>query len=417
MRFLSGSGGTKGTIKGLPEDFIVKEITANGTTLEPGAQYTPEHLGEKAEPEARFTRFVLQKRDWDTVRALMELSKRFGHGKKSFGYSGTKDRASVSVQMASIFGVEPEQLMSVRMKDISINGAWKGGEVELGSNLGNAFGITVKGAERPENADTTIAELDGRFPNYFDRQRFGYRLNNFRIGMLILKDRVEEAVLAFLTDTSNEDNEQAIEARKRLAEERDFKAAMGYFPRHLRYERMVIEYMSRYDNYANAFRKLPRGIAMLFIHAVESGVFNACLEKRLEKEDLQTGVYAATNFYGFPDVEQLNSEKGIAAAPLVGYETDPRHIGEYESEVMEKVGITAGDFKIKWMPELSMRGSYRVLLAPVRDLSCNVDGADLALKFGIPSGSYATVLLNEITKSEDLDIGAMINSAIRLQDA
>ncbi len=412
MQFLSKSYGTGGSIKSVPEDFVVKEITSNGTVLEPGTEYTANELGEQPGAEPKFTRMILQKRNWDTVGALTAMSKKLGRGRKSFSYSGTKDRASISVQLVSIFGVEPLQLSGLRIKDISINGAWKGDAVELGSNVGNAFEAIVRSPEHPDSSTQIISELGGRFPNYFDRQRFGYRLNNFRVGRLILENRIQDAAMAFLTDTANEDNKDAVEARKKLADEQDFKAALLYFPRYLKYERTVIEYMSRYDNFANALRKLPRGILMLFIHAVESGMFNAVLEKRLINEDTDSKVYCERNFYGFPDSDKPSVEEknGFAAMPILGYETQDRYIGEYESEAMERFGITRENFKIKWMPELSMKGSFRALLAPVKNLSCNACDAGQKLKFEIPSGSYATILINEITKTDTASVDSLISS-------
>ncbi|MCL5008498.1 MAG: tRNA pseudouridine(13) synthase TruD [Candidatus Marsarchaeota archaeon] len=414
MRFLSATAGTNGTIKTTPEDFIVNEITPNGRVLELSRQYTPVELGEQERADSKFTRFILQKRPWDTTGALVAIAKKLGHGKKSFGYAGTKDKMSTSTQLASIFGIEPAQLLNIHIKDISINGAWKGEEVILGSNIGNAFDIKIREANRSENAVKIIDELEGVFPNYFDRQRFGYRLNNFRIGRLILENRLEDAVMMFLTDSSNEVNKESNEARKRLSEEQDFRSALAYFPKHLKYERTVIEYMSRYNNYANALRKLPRGILLLFIHAVESGIFNTCLEQRIKSDDTgSSAVYLKKNKFGFPDSDTVAADgsEGFAAAPLIGYETHPKYLSEYEDSIMESVGIRCEDFKIKSMPELSMKGAFRVLLAPARNLLCDVNSNELRLKFEIPSGSYATVLANEITKTESIAMEAIIRES------
>ena len=414
MKFLSRSRGTGGSIKNAPEDFIVKEITSNGIVLDESVKYTAMTLGENEDNDSKFTRFVFRKRDWDTVGALVAIAKRLGRGRKSIGYAGTKDKISVSVQLASIFGVSPEQVLGAKVKDIEINGAWKGGEVELGSNIGNGFHIKVKNPTDRYAAEGTIEELKGMFPNYFDKQRFGYRLNNFRVGMHILGNRPEDAMDVFVTDTTNENNAEAMEARKRLAGEQDFKAALQYFPKHLKYERTVIDYMARYDNPANALRRLPRGILLLFIHAVESGIFNSVLEKRIDDADIETDLRCASNFYGFPDTEKIatDQKQGFATAPIIGYETKPEHMSDYEKDTMESLGISCDAFKIKSMPELSMKGTYRTLLAPAKNLSCDAGEMELCLKFEIPSGSYATVLANEITKADAQDMGRIIGTGL-----
>lgn len=406
MLTLSREKGTGGKIKSTPEDFVVREIEANGAVLKEGVKYSPSDVGDTNEEEGEFTRFVLQKRDWDTIHALITIGKKFGRGKKSIGYFGSKDRLSVSVQIASLYGVEPLQLMQVKVKDISINGAWKSSKgIELGKNLGNEFSTVIRECKNPDNATEIIEELDGRMPNYFDRQRFGIRMNNADIGACIIKGDFEGAVMKFLTDTQFESNQNSVAARKRLKEEMDYKAALSYFPRNLGNERMVIEYLSRYDNYANALRKIPRGLLVMFIHSVQSMVFNSALEARIKDEDFKTARTCKKDFFGFPDIEAAGTgRKGeFAMANLVGYETKDEEIDDYEREAMEKMGLTTQDMKIKSMPELSMKGQRRVLLAPIKNLSFEQGPEEESAKvdFAIPSGSYATILLNELTKTQE----------------
>jgi tRNA pseudouridine13 synthase len=407
MLNLSKGSGTGGAVKSSPEDFIVKEILQNGRILECDKAYTAAELGQEEAPEGKFTTLVLQKTNWNTIQALTTIAKRLGHGKGSISYAGTKDRTSVSVQLASIYGTTPEKVMEVRMKDIKINGAWLSNGVELGSNLGNAFAVRIREARNPENAGRIIEELDGRMPNYFDKQRFGSRLNNAKVGLRIMKDDFESALDIFLTDSSNEENRAAIEARSRLAEEDDYKAALEYFPRHLKGEITAIAYMAQYDNPANALRKLPKGIRIMFIHAVQALVFNLAVEERIKGGDFESSTYCKENFYGFPDVESVGeSRTRFSCESLVGYETDAKQISDYAAEAMEKLGVGKDDFKIKGMPELSMKGAFRPIIAPVKDLSYETSDA-LKLGFSIPAGSYATILLNEVTKSETRDLSVL----------
>lgn len=404
MTFLSNAKGTGGVIKKYYEDFVVKEITKNGKVLEPDTIYSVEQLDEKEEIDSKFTTFVMQKRNWETVKALLAISKSFGRGKGAFAYAGTKDKVSISVQLASIHNIEPENLKRLSLKDISINAAWKGGPVELGSNIGNRFTVKIRDA-KTEEFDDIIAELNGGFPNYFDRQRFGYRLNNFKVGLHIIKGEVEEAVLSFLTDTNNETDKEAVDARKRLYEDRDYKEAVKYFPKHLKYERMVIEYLSKQENYANAIRRIPRGISIMFIHSVESALFNAVIDSRIKNQELEkTTVKCNANFYGFPNIEELSSDGIFPISPLIGYETKDEYIGEYEKQFLEILEIEKSSFKIKALPELSMKGTFRSILSPVKELNRQISKNEVSLEFSLPSGAYATVFLNEIMKNNELKL-------------
>jgi tRNA pseudouridine13 synthase len=400
MLYLSTASGSGGVFKAGPQDFIVKEITTKGRIPIPDQSYDAQQLGEQESPEGKFTTFVLQKRSWDTVQLLLRMAKMMGHGKKSIGYCGVKDKQSISVQLASIFGVEPAQVMGLRIRDMKVNGAWKSaGAVELGSNVGNSFTAVIRGCSKPENAARVIDELDGRMPNYFDRQRFGLRMNNHEVGMLIMHGDFRGAVMKFLTDTSNERNEACIAARKRLAQEQDFRAALGYFPAGMRNERSVIEYMSRYDNPANALRKLPRGVLLMFVHSVQSMVFNAALESRIKAADFESPLRCTENFYGFPDLNALSPAGRFPLGALAGYTTDEKAMSAYDKQALSQAGLAREDFKIASMPEVSAKGSTRPLIVPAKDLKCHMDGSDLKVDFSLPTGSYATILLLEITKA------------------
>ena len=400
---LSRAPGTGGEFKSSPEDFIVREITAQGVILREDAQCSPEQIGMAAEPDGRFTKFVLQKRDWDTVQLLMRLAKRAGRGRKSIGYAGSKDKRSVSVQLASIFGATPEQVLGTRIKDMRIACAWSSASgVDLGSNIGNSFTAIIRGCQKPENAQAVAAELASGIPNYYDRQRFGLRMNNHEIGLCIMRGDFGAALSKFLTDTSNERNEESVAARRRLAEEQDYAAALSYFPKGHRNERMAIEYMSRYGNPANALRRLPRGVLLMFVHSVQSMAFNMSLAARVSAGDFSSGISCRADAYGFPDVSSAaHCGSGFALGCLPGYETSDSDVSAYDSEALSLLGVSREEFRVRQMPEISAKGSFRPLLAPVKGLMCSADRAagTVTADFSMPSGSYATVLLGEITKN------------------
>jgi tRNA pseudouridine13 synthase len=399
---LSRRNGTGGAIKQSPEDFVVREITRSGHALELGRAYSAAELGEEEAPDGKQITFVLQKRNWNTINAVQAVAKRMGRGRKSIGYAGTKDKFAVSVQLASVFHPEPFEMSSVRIKDISINGSWRGGGVKIGDNLGNAFDVAIRGAEGPDAVERIAEELEGRMPNYFGPQRFGERGNNAEIGLMIIRNDLEGAVMELLTGTENETSAEVTEARKRLKDEGDFSAALGYFPKFLMGERTVIAHLAEYrKDYAGALKMLQRGLSLMFVHAVQDRIFNAELEERIREKDFETEAYAARDFYGFPDLASAGPKGEFPLACMVGYDTEDGKVGEYARETMEKIGITKDEFKIRSVPELSARGSYRALLSPVKDLRYRVDGRDVGLSFELPSGSYATVLLREFMKNSE----------------
>jgi tRNA pseudouridine13 synthase len=404
MLRLSKGKRAKGKIKSSAEDFRVEEITKNGTVLKIGESYSADQLGFKPVEEGKFSVFVMQKTNWNTAQALKMLARRFKRGIKSTGFAGTKDRTSVSTQLCSIFGAKPDDLSRAHIKDISINGAWLGNsKVEMGDLSGNMFGITVRETVDHERIPEIISELNGLFPNYFGEQRFGNRGTNVDVGLCILKGDFKVAAMKFLTDTQNETNEDAKSARNKLANELDFNDAMKYFPEYLKYERMMIEYLAKFpDNYANAIRKLPRSLSLMFIHSVEAYIFNKELEERLVNgTDPKVGeMVCYENVLGFPDISKIgtfseNSEKAFLLGNIIGYDT--KSLTEREQKILEELGLTLKSFKVKGLNELNSKGTFRALFAPFEDASWNFmpESQTFDLRFSLPSGAYATVFMDE----------------------
>ncbi len=405
MENLSTVKKVKAEIKRAPEDFLVQEITSNGTVLSLDRAYLPGELGFSEQESGKFVAFVLQKRDWNTAQALISLAKTLGRGRKSVSFAGTKDRVSVSTQLCSIFGAARARVASARLKDIKVNAAWySDSQVRMGDLLGNNFSIKVytdiDDDRLGDHIKKVCEELGGVFPNYFGEQRFGQRKNNFEVGLCLLRGDFERAAMAFLTDTSNEINQDAVAAREKLAEHMDFAEAMNYFPRYLKYERMVIDYLAKFPgNYANALRKLPRQLLLMFAHSVESQIFNEEVEHRIKEHRLQPegeDVAVLENFYGFPDYETIVQAEGwsgagrsFACSNIVGYDT--KKLTDFESARLDELGITLEDFRLKKMPEINCKGTFRVLFSPFKDFSFE----DGTMRFSLPAGSYATTMVDE----------------------
>ncbi len=409
MLTLSKTNGIGGAIKDTPDDFLVEEITETGAVLELNKLYTPTDLGiQEPEGDTKFTTFILQKKDWNTTQALTTIARRFRRGIRSMGFAGMKDKKAISAQMCSVFGIKPEQVRGLKMKDVKINGAWKSSDsVRMGQLAGNRFTITVKDVKSPENIEKIHKELDGIFPNYFGEQRFGFRDNNVDIGLDILKANFEEAAMKFLTGTNNERNEEAVHAREQLAAERDFRRAADYFPGYLRYERQVISKLAETPtDFAGAMRMLPRNILLMFVHAVESHVFNMEVSARIKEgasSPQGNDKLCYANDFGFPNIKEVVSHKDAAPGRkafvignLVGYESE---VNDFEKRILDELGITQQHFKVPNMPELSCRGAHRVLFAPYTNFEKSADDG-AKLRFSLPAGAYATVLMHEFLKSE-----------------
>ena len=404
-------------IKEKAEDFVVKEIDVKGEVVD--EQY--ECKGEKGD----FLWFLLKKKNWTTDKAIKEIAKRLRISKKRFSWAGTKDRKALTYQLCSCYKCEKEEMERIKIKDIEILCFFsKKEKIKLGELKGNRFEIAIKreSAEERKAIENLLV-----FPNYFGKQRFGMRENTHIIGYYLVKEMWKEAVEELLFSTHKEKNEEAKKARERLKEERDFRKAIHYFPKHLYLEKIVLSHLSLYPNdYLNAIRKLPRYVLLMFIHSLQAFIFNKELELRLKelgfpvpslkeksKEELKEirelllKIKAQNNEYyckvdekGFPllekreeDKEKIEKGKAFIVGNVVGYTTE---LNSYQEEVLEKLGIEKEEFEMKKVKELSSKGAKRLLLSPI--ISFYVDKKEETseiFNFSLPRGSYATSLLNQ----------------------
>lgn len=380
----------EGKIKQSLDSFIVEEIDLNGNIYE-----INKIIDVKNDEVKNYLHVVVKKENWATQDLAREFAKALGISKKRISWSGTKDKFAIATQVFSFYKVKKEDIKKIRIRNTEILGAWYAEKkINLGDLLGNRFTITIDREADNETVKKIVNELNYTFPNYFGPQRFGSsRKNTHKIGEAIVRGNLKEAVEIFLTDYEGEENIEAIEARKQLKEEGDYKRALKFFPKYLWLERLVIQHLAKNErDYANALRKLPRQILILFIHAFQAHLFNILLSERLKNKELKVeeGEYKCGERLGFPFIEDKNNGKWIVGK-IIGYESI---LNEREKNLLEKFEIRKEDFKISQIPEIGSKGSYRTLLAPLKNFYFEKN----TFRFELPSGSYATSALREFIK-------------------
>ncbi len=358
-------------IKRIPEDFIVREVF----------EKQPVKEGHRTE-DSPYIWFTLKKTNWDMFRALNMISRKLGVSIKRFGYAGTKDKRAVTYQRVSVWKVPLERLEAVRLKDIELSGFEEKRErINLGDLKGNEFEIVVRDIDPKEKGrmEKNIEKIKKNgVINLYGEQRFGIRKNTHLVGKEMLKNNLEEAVWIYLTH-GEEINEESRAFRKNLKMTRDFSTALKECPRHLRNERILLEYLSKEGNdFAGALRRIPKGFRKMLVHAYQSYLWN--------------------------EVAKTSKEKVI---PLVGYDTD---LSKYKSgkeieKILKKEGIKQDDFRMPSMPELASEGDERERLIHPKGMECefgedefNAGRMKCTLKFEIHKGAYATVVVDKVMK-------------------
>ena len=96
------------------------------------------------------------------------------------------------------------------------------------------------------------------------------------------------------------------------------------------------------------------------------------------------------------------------AVPLVqlmgyGYRNYGSRFDGCIEDVLQSEGVSARDFYVKEMQEVSLEGGFRRPHMTVTDPSYEVatDGSSATVEFTLARGEYATVLLREVIKPAD----------------
>ncbi|MBN2127157.1 MAG: tRNA pseudouridine(13) synthase TruD [Candidatus Diapherotrites archaeon] len=410
--FISKTPGIEGKIKRKITDFKVREIDLNGKPIELKAFTEQEKIElEKEWPEKPEGKeqliLTMEKFNTDSINAIKIVSRYCRVSGKRIGYAGLKDKRALTSQKISIWKPELENVKKFSSRYIDLRDAeWSNERMELGKLKGNDFEIIVREIpfsinETEKRINECIKEIKNAVPNYFGAQRFGgIRAVTARVGKEFLKGNPKNAVMIYLTDFSEREEEEVKTARKNLAETTDFKQALKEFPEKYRFEKSILNHLVKNPNdFVNAFRQMPKSFCYLFTHAYQSYLFNELINKRIEAG------------YGLNAIEGDELIDNVPAIPLFGFESKLSKgiAGEMEKELLEKEGIELSQFKVKEIPELSSRGTnkkmvlipHELKLISVEEDDLNEGKTKAKLSFWLDKGNYATTVLREIMKVDE----------------
>ena len=439
--YATHSQGIGGTIREELGDFIVEEVLVDGSKA--SASERIKNVGSRAlgasSTKSRYLLCVLVKRNWDTLIAVRNVARELGLSTGQVQFAGIKDAKAVTAQHITVENVASEDLQKVHVKDIEVSPVgYVPNRLSAYYLLGNSFHITIRNVEHSEPiirkaTAQTVEELDeaGGIPNFFGHQRFGTtRAITHRVGKAIIKANLQEAAMIFLAEPSPYEHPSSRQARKQLQDTQDFKQALRDFPKQLRYERAMLEYLvERPEDYACALRRLPKKLRELFVQAYQSYLFNRFLSKRIEEgtplNKADVGDYAVNvERSGLPLItmyrivsEAVNAEvndkiktgKMRLAVPLVGFKQRPMlgRQGIIEKQILEEEGVSIEDFRVTALPEVTEKGRLRTAATPInefflKEITHKQAKGIARVAFMLYRGSYATALLREIMKPVDV---------------
>ena len=288
----------------------------------------------------------------------------------------------------------------------------------------------------------------GRFPNWIGPQRFGAtRPVTPVVGRAVINDDWMGAVDAYL-GMAGIHQQPAVEAFRTLwRETQDAEQCLEIAPQHLGFEKDMLHALKKKpEDWLGAFRKLPNSLQLMMVHSLQSEAFNRIIAARLEagltlSEPIEGDVVGLIQDNGKVDMAKLveaeadllpritrNCRLGRLAVTgaLPGGESvySDAQPGQIERQVVAEMGLEDQDWNVSGIPRLTSRGSRRPLTIGFTEFSVeeagdveserlsnrasegprdgelwHADGCSLRLRFTLPSGTYATILMREFMRA------------------
>ncbi|HET7345151.1 MAG TPA: tRNA pseudouridine(13) synthase TruD [Nitrososphaeraceae archaeon] len=391
--------GVRGLIKQNNEGFRVSEIIDESFLNNLSSIWDTHH---------RFPLYILNTRSIDSNHALFEIKKELGIRLKVIGI---KDAKAVTRQYAT-----SEQTKNIPREAktqhtlLTLKGFTK---IPLRKSFlhGNEFKIDINNPKFSDISDF-VPELKN-IANFYGLQRFGSkRMITHLVGREIVKRNFKNAVELLLSYSTEYDSSISREVREKCRDPKNYSQVLKQLPKGMDIEYQVMSTLVKGEGYIAALRSIPITIRRLFVQAYQAYLFNKCLSIAiLSGENVLKGKEADLCFEMaspiiFGRIRRLNpnldldSKKIVPAIMLVGYAFQPGK-GRFElitQKIMQEEFISAKDFYIQEMQELSAQGGFRQAPLCCRDFSY---ADSLTLCFKLPKGSYATTLLRDLMKPED----------------
>lgn len=357
----------------LNEDFIVEEL------------YDFNELEDKYSENNKYAYYLMEKKNFNTMNAIMDVARHFKTTIKNIQFCGNKDKNAITKQIISIclnnrieHCAKKEIYLGNNQSYIKLNiVGFFNKPVFLGAHKGNKFIITLKEISENElkkfnNNFKSLKKNSNLFINFFGEQRFS--TNNVIIGKYIIQKKFKEA---FETITS--ENTQT--------------------------SKILIKNLSKND-FVNTIRKIPLKNLSLYVNAYQSQIWN---EIAIEYDKLINYKYNIDiPIIGFDlKIKEILEEKNNA---IISTSNTKKKIIEKEIECLNKYqeklkneGIDYNDFVIKQIPQISACGTFRKLYETankleILDIKEQEDNNEIKISFELNKSCYATTLINQLFK-------------------
>lgn len=376
-------------------------------------------------PKGPYSVYRVQKRKLTSFEAADELADLANVPRTSVAFAGLKDRQGVTIQYMSVEGGKPASLSSGLLR-IDLVGRAKT-KIESRHSLGNEFEVSVRdvaSGEVEHMRDAANISRECGIPNYFDEQRFGnLRHGQGWIARDLMMGRKEEALKRLVSSTSQHDDPRTATLKRALREEwRDWKKCRDIAGK-LGAHHSVFEHLGREPrDYIGAFGHIATRIRTIHLFAYQSHIWNRVavefLRERLGTEPMLevSGIEGPLLFAKerFQITQSPDFTLRLPGPHLKDIE-DPQQKRLFE-RVLQTEGLSTRSFNIEGIPGFALKGEDRPLfifpeIAPIRgdrdkraasaySKSEGSDRVSVKLRFSLPRGAYATVVVKRLLAKE-----------------
>ncbi len=384
-------------LKQRPEDFRVEELTTavGGDTGE-------------------FAFYRLDKIGWTTPDALAAIRRRWNIDLRRLSYGGLKDRHAVTAQFLTIFRGPQRNLSHER-----ITLTYLGLRTERYTSAdiaANRFAVTLRAMSDTavSRALAALAEVEVcGLPNYFDDQRFGSVEDPpaFVAKEMVL-GRFEEVLKLALAAPYEFDRSEAKREKALLREHwADWAGLKAKLPRG--HARSLVDYLVTHPtDFKGAVARLRPDLQGLYLSAYQSYLWNRMLAAWLTHTLGPSNLAAVELKLGrvpvpvrVPDEHRSGWESLVLPLPSARVKPEPGAAWvPVAEEVLKAEGLTLAGLKIKGMQQPYFSKGDRAGCVRPSNLSHSDEADDLnagrrklMLRFDLPRGSYATMLVKRVT--------------------
>ncbi len=332
-----GIEGIGGIIKETPENFVVEEIPA----------YQPDGEGEHL--------FIhITKRGITTREVQKALSALFHVSKQDVNFAGIKDKHAVASQYFSVWlrnkktrdlAYQLEEKLPIKINSMACHRK----KIKQGHLLANAFNVKItKLPVTPEQALNQIQPIieiihSKGLPNFYGPQRFGIEGNNAQKGYEILKGERKEKNKWF---------------RKFL---------LAAYQSHLFNDYLTLR--------------------------IRKGLYDKILLGDVAKKHDTGGIFVVDESES--EQQRLDNKEICYTGPMFGKKMKPAHgeSAELEEKILKKNQVTWEE-----LAEAKLNGTRRQGVI-IPDIQTEIEKDGVRVRFKLPKGAYATVILREFMKN------------------